>query len=61
MAKSTCIKCGNHLFEMATAQPKDGPVMWFVQCSSCGGVIGTHEFASINNDLKLIKGKLGIV
>ncbi|MDH8700852.1 putative Zn finger protein [Dysgonomonadaceae bacterium PH5-43] len=44
MAKSSCPKCGNHSFEVVFNSPKGSNFqLWFVQCDSCGCVVGTHE------------------
>ena len=45
-AMSTCIKCGHHDFELKKkeAEPKGSNFeFYFVQCSSCGGVVGVGE------------------
>lgn len=45
MAISTCVKCDGHSFQVVEkdligAQYK----LMFVQCSSCGGVVGVTEY-----------------
>lgn len=61
MATSTCIKCGNHTFEMKDAEPKDTAYkLLFVQCSACGGVVGVMEYSNIGATLHKIQKKLGI-
>jgi hypothetical protein len=44
MAASTCVKCGNDSFEAVETTPvgSEHPVT-FVQCASCGGVVGVHD------------------
>lgn len=60
MPTSKCPKCENTTFEMKENKPWAGPVMWFLQCKSCGVVISAFEFNSVSHDLRLIKDKLGI-
>jgi predicted nucleic-acid-binding Zn-ribbon protein len=61
MATSTCIKCDNHSFEVKLAEPKKGAFkMYFVQCTSCGGVVGVTEFYSIGAMLLKLGKFLGI-
>ena len=48
MATSTCIKCGGRNFELELATPKGAAFkLYFVQCVSCGGVVGVQEFHNI--------------
>lgn len=45
MATSTCVKCGSSRFELQPAEPANSRFkLYFVQCSSCGGVVGVQEF-----------------
>ncbi len=61
MASSTCIKCGNHTFEVKEAAPRDSAYkLLFVQCSSCGGVVGVMDFSNIGAMLYKMQKKLGI-
>jgi hypothetical protein len=41
---STCVKCGNGVFEAVEVMPEgsDHPLT-FVQCAACGGVVGVHD------------------
>jgi predicted nucleic-acid-binding Zn-ribbon protein len=60
MATSTCVKCGSHQFETKEADPKNSMFkMTFVQCASCGGVVGVMDFYNIGQELQLIKKRLG--
>jgi len=44
MAQSHCIKCGSYKFEIADSHLKHKETkLVFVQCSSCGGVVGVFE------------------
>ena len=48
MADSTCVKCGNTEFEVREGTPSGTErTLLYVQCSSCGGVVGVVE----NDDL----------
>ena len=49
MAESTCLHCGRTSFEVKRVEPRNSMyVLMFVQCSSCGGVVGVleHEVTS---------------
>ena len=44
MALSHCMKCGNYKFELADSHLKQhGSKVVFVQCSTCGCVVGALE------------------
>jgi hypothetical protein len=59
MAESTCIKCGNHEFESVVASPRDSPFkLTFVQCASCGGVIGAMDLYNIGEEIQQLKEQL---
>jgi excinuclease UvrABC ATPase subunit len=68
MALSTCVKCGSHLFSLQEASISGANFKeYFVQCSSCGGVVGvvphTNTAAMLSQQNKVIKDiaeKLGI-
>lgn len=52
MAQSTCIKCGHHSFEMKELKVAGSNFrLMAIQCSSCGGVIGTQDFMNIGGML----------
>jgi predicted nucleic-acid-binding Zn-ribbon protein len=45
MAISTCPKCSNHSFEVQEFTPtRSNYKFLFVQCSSCGVVIGVMDY-----------------
>lgn len=45
MAFSTCPKCTSTSFEVKEAEPRNSSYkMIFVQCSSCGAVVGTMPY-----------------
>jgi hypothetical protein len=61
MAVSTCIKCGGHFFENKVVTPKDSNFnLTFVQCVTCGGVVGVIDCYNIGAELATIKRHLGI-
>jgi hypothetical protein len=61
MAISTCTKCGGHLFEIRENEPRGSRFkLMFVQCSSCGGVVGVIDYYNIGAEIQEIKKKLGI-
>ncbi|MDO9536433.1 MAG: hypothetical protein Q7J85_14160 [Bacillota bacterium] len=44
-----CPKCDNHSFEMVEAEPKNCRFkVMFVQCSSCGAVVGVMDFFNLS-------------
>jgi hypothetical protein len=56
MATPTCIKCGGHIFETKEVSPKHSNFrLNFVQCGSCGGVVGVLDFYNIGAELQAIK------
>jgi hydrogenase maturation factor HypF (carbamoyltransferase family) len=61
MATSTCPKCTSTSFEIKTNEPKGSRYkIHFIQCSSCGAVVGTMEYYDTANLLDKIGKKLGI-
>jgi len=60
MAMSTCIKCGGHLFEVKENEPHDSRFkVLFVQCRTCGGVIGAMDHYNIGALIHSLAKKLG--
>ncbi len=48
MARSTCMKCDGSRFELAEYTPTSSKFKFqFVQCSSCGGVVGAMDFMNV--------------
>ena len=48
MAMSTCTKCGNTQFEVKEVSPGESNFKFnFIQCTSCGGVIGVLDYFNI--------------
>jgi hypothetical protein len=59
MATSTCVKCGGTQFENKEVTPKHSHFkLTFVQCASCGGVVGVMDFCNIGAELQTIKNAL---
>jgi hypothetical protein len=61
MARSTCVKCGNGRFEIVET-PVIGSEyrLTFVQCQSCGGVVGVTEYYNIGARLEILAKKIGV-
>lgn len=62
MATSTCPRCGKNSFELKEARKIAGSNydFYFIQCASCGAVVGTHETHYVSFMLQKIMKKLGI-
>jgi hypothetical protein len=61
MAISTCLKCGGHLFETVESEPMGSNFkLWFVQCATCGGVVGVTDYYNIGETLHVLAAKLGV-
>jgi hypothetical protein len=61
MAASTCVKCGGHSFELMENEPSGAKFkFYFVQCSSCGGVVGVLSVRHIPTMLDKLGTKLGV-
>ena len=61
MVMSTCTKCGGNSFEIVESEPSGTNFKYsYVQCSSCGGVIGVMDYYNIGEMLDKIHKKLGI-
>jgi hypothetical protein len=61
MAVSSCIRCGGTVFEVVDAEPKDSKFkLEFVQCASCGGVVGVMEDVNIGSYLRKLARELNI-
>ncbi|MGA2553267.1 MAG: hypothetical protein ABSF20_00605 [Smithella sp.] len=60
MATSTCIKCGNTRFEIKIVEPNGSSFkLTFIQCASCGGVVGVMDFFNIGQLIHNLAKKLG--
>lgn len=63
MALSTCPKsgCNSHFFEIVEHTPSDSRFKHnFVQCSSCGTVVGVLDFYNIGQLIYRLAAKLKI-
>ena len=67
MATSSCPKCGQHRFEIKENGPSGGAYkLMFVQCASCGTVVGVQDFYNVgamllqqNKAIKQIASQVG--
>ena len=54
------MKCGGTSFEQVEATPRNSNFkLNFVQCASCGGVIGVIDYFNIGADLHELARQLG--
>jgi len=61
MASSTCVKCGDGHFELVEYTPKKSAFkLSFIQCSSCGGVVGVLDYYNIGEIIHKLADKLGV-
>jgi hypothetical protein len=63
MATSTCPKagCGSHRFEMVENTPSGSAYkLMFIQCASCGTVVGVMDYFNIGNLLKKVAKALRV-
>lgn len=59
MARSACPKCGATHFEAKEAEPVGAQFkLVFVQCKSCGAVVGVTEFYNLGVKLDKMQRKL---
>ncbi len=62
MAKSNCGRCGSTKFELTEKSDVDGSAfrIMFVQCASCGAVIGTVPYHNTAVLLSTLASALGV-
>ncbi len=61
MAASRCPKCESTSFEITEGKVAHATFrMLFVQCASCGAVVGVTEFFNVNASLQKIAKTLGV-
>jgi len=61
MATPKCPKCESVFFEIKTASPKNSNYkIQFVNCSSCGCVVGALEFYNTGALLHTLAKQLGV-
>lgn len=59
MARSKCPSCNNHIFEVVEHTPRKSNFKFlFVQCSSCGSVVGTMDYYNIGALIKVLEKKI---
>lgn len=60
MARATCVKCDSNNFEVVENTPRTSNFnLLFVQCASCGGVVGGMDYFNIGSMLQKLATKLG--
>ena len=61
MVRSKCPKCDNTRFEVVEHSPSGSNFkLMFIQCASCGSVVGVTEYYNAGALLHKIMKKLGI-
>ena len=61
MATPKCPKCNGARFEMQEVAVKDANFRHlFINCASCGCVVGTHEYFNVVAKLGELAQKLGV-
>jgi len=59
--QSKCPACGNTGFEIAENSPRGSNYkLYFIQCDSCGTVVGTQEYCSTSALILKLAEKLKI-
>ena len=59
MAYSKCPKCESTYFEVVEKEPsKSNYKLIFVQCSTCGCVVGTMDYFNIGSRIKDVEKKI---
>ena len=62
MALSCCPKCDNEFFEMVEVEPGNWRFkVMFVQCTSCGAVVGSMDYFNLSTLILELKEKLDSV
>jgi hypothetical protein len=52
MPEPTCVKCGNHSFELVESAPHSSNFKFlFLQCAQCGGVAGVLDYLNLGSIL----------
>jgi uncharacterized Zn finger protein len=61
MAMSTCPKCPNSSFELVENTPRHSEFkLSFIQCSSCGAVVGVLDYYNIGQLIHDLAKKLRV-
>lgn len=59
MAMSCCPKCGNTNFSVVEGTPNGSNYVYtYVQCSSCGAVVGVMDYFSISTKIDSLEKEL---
>lgn len=59
MAYSTCVKCGSNRFEIRENTPAGSNYkLMFIQCSSCGGVVGVMDYYNIGAKIEELEKRI---
>lgn len=59
LAFSTCVKCGGSFFEIVEKEPiKSNYKLIFVQCSTCGGVVGVLDYLNIGHRTQILEEQI---
>lgn len=62
MASSTCPKCNSTSFEVMENTPRDSNyILLFVQCRSCGCVVGTMDYYNIGAKIQGLEKELDTI
>lgn len=50
MAEPSCPRCGEHAFELVEGAPLNSQLrVMFMQCASCGAVVGVMDFMNLGS------------
>jgi hypothetical protein len=61
MATSTCPKCDSTTFEAKEYSPRGSNFKYqFIQCASCGAVVGVMDYFNIGGMLQTLAEKLRV-
>ncbi len=59
MARSKCPKCDNTKFELIENSPFNSKYkLLFVQCNSCGSVVGSMDYDNIGTAINILEKKV---
>ena len=61
MPTSRCAHCESRQFELKEAEPRDSRFkLMFIQCASCGRVVGVTDAHNVPNLIHRLARKLGV-
>lgn len=65
MALSVCPKCNKTEFELAESPTLRGggysTKVWFVQCASCGAVVGVIDYFNVTHRIREVEAKVDTI